>query len=566
MLTKSLNEIGKNDILLAGGKGASLGEMIAWGIPVPPGFVVLAGSEEIGNAKSEILISFKQLSAERVAVRSSATAEDGTEHAWAGQLETYLNVTEDDLIEKIQKCRDSINAPRAVSYRKEKGLKDTDVSVAVVVQKMVDSKFSGIAFSVHPVTENRNQIIIEASSGLGEAIVSGEVTPDSYIVSKEPREIISVNINSKSQILSEEQILELSELIMKIENHFNFPCDIEWAHDGNQFYIIQSRPITTLTGKLVKDEWIRDRFFNAFLVEESLVLLLRDKFFLKELGYTYKNGITVKGIGDYMLKSEEDMMKLKKQKVLKPEFNFIYKINELEEKIKMLVSKESLSIEEYTGIFEIMSEHLAYYGLAKEEAELIFNSSSAAEDKDYIEKWRNDKSRWNAHDKLWERISKETNVPVDDIHNMLLNEVVTLLRGEKINLDDVKARKYTVWSLVQEDGEVTLHLKDMSPEIRKPNAEDSVVGQTAYSNGKIVRGVVGKDVLVVKKTHPGMIDEIRRAAAVVTDEGGILSHAAITAREFGIPTIIGTKTATERFKNGDNVEIDTENGTIKVLI
>jgi pyruvate,water dikinase len=314
-LVRDFKKLNKNDANLAGGKGASLGEMTRNGIPVPPGFVVLSDSFEqfiretdliqeidsilhrvnhkeihtVENASEQIknLIlaaempidiandikkQFKKLGTEYVAVRSSATAEDGAEHAWAGQLESYLNVTEKDVLNKVQHCWASLFTPRAIFYRFEKGLHSTKISVAVVVQKMVNSEVSGIAFSVHPVTEDYNQLIIEAGFGLGEAIVSGSVTPDSYVVEKEPRRIIDINVSTQeralyrvnaggsewkqigepqasSQVLNEEQILELSEFILNIEKHYGFPCDIEWAYEAGKFYIVQSRPITTLAKK-----------------------------------------------------------------------------------------------------------------------------------------------------------------------------------------------------------------------------------------------------------------------------------------------------------------------------
>lgn len=311
MFTKTFSSLGKTDAEIAGGKGASLGEMLNAGIPVPDGFVVLSttfdaflkeadliqeveailhtvdhktissvesASEKIQelikhadmpeDIKAEVESQFSSLNSEFVAVRSSATAEDGADHAWAGQLESYLNTTQDTLLEKVQHCWASLFTPRAIFYRFEKGLDATKISVAVVVQKMVNSEKSGIAFSVHPVTEDRNQIIIEAGFGLGEAIVSGSVTPDSYVVEKEPRRIIDINVSNQTralyrksgggnewidlgdkaelQVLNEQEILALSEIILTIENHYGFPCDIEWAYEGGHFYITQSRPITTL--------------------------------------------------------------------------------------------------------------------------------------------------------------------------------------------------------------------------------------------------------------------------------------------------------------------------------
>lgn len=315
MLVCSFLELSKNDASIAGGKGASLGEMTQAGIPVPPGFVVLTHAferfleeadlnqeldaildevkhDQIHSVKHasekiqaliiaakmpediarEIAAQFRALGAEYVAVRSSATAEDGSAAAWAGQLDTFLNTTEEKLLENVQKCWASLFTPRAIFYRFEKGMHGQNISVAVVVQKMVQSEISGIAFSVHPVTEDYNQLIIEAGFGLGEAIVSGQVTPDSYVVEKEPRHIIDTNISTQSrglyrggaednewkdipepkassQVLTNDQVLELADLILKIEKHYGFPCDIEWAFEKGKFYITQSRPITTLSSK-----------------------------------------------------------------------------------------------------------------------------------------------------------------------------------------------------------------------------------------------------------------------------------------------------------------------------
>ena len=309
---RDFNKINKNDAALAGGKGASLGEMTQAGIPVPPGYVILAGAFEkfleetdlgvevdailhtvhheemhtVENASEkiqglilnadfpndlsvEVRKYFKKLDAKFVAVRSSATAEDGAENAWAGQLDSFLNTPEETLLKNVKRCWASLFTPRAIFYRFEKQLHMQKISVAVVVQKMVASDVSGIAFSVHPVTQDRNQLIIEAGYGLGEAIVSGQITPDSYVVHKNERMILDANISEQekmivkkdggcnvwepvpagkqnAQKLSGEQIMALSELVIKIEKHYGFPCDIEWAMENATFYITQSRPITTL--------------------------------------------------------------------------------------------------------------------------------------------------------------------------------------------------------------------------------------------------------------------------------------------------------------------------------
>ncbi|MFA6427456.1 MAG: PEP/pyruvate-binding domain-containing protein [Candidatus Magasanikbacteria bacterium] len=316
---KTFQNITKGDVNIAGGKGASLGEMTQAGIPVPPGFVVLASAfdrfleetdlnveikarlKEVNiedtnsiekasvvirdtihdykmpeDLQKEILKSFDNLNADFVAVRSSATAEDSSVASWAGELETYLNTTREQVIEKVKQCWSSLFTPRAIFYRHEKNLIDHDVSVAVVVQKMVQSSVSGIAFTVHPVTEDRDQMIIEAGYGLGEAIVSGQITPDSYVVSKSEMSILDINVGHQTrrlqratnneqqtdegqnqwvetglegekQKLTGKQIMQVAEMCKKIEAHYGFPCDIEWAMDEKgELFITQSRPITTL--------------------------------------------------------------------------------------------------------------------------------------------------------------------------------------------------------------------------------------------------------------------------------------------------------------------------------
>ena len=256
----NLKNINKKDRALAGGKGAALGEMIRAGFPVPPGFVVLAGAFD----KKEILAEFKKLKTKYIAVRSSATVEDSSTASWAGILESYLNVTEKNLLESIKKCRASIDSPRVIAYGKQKGLNKQKISVAVVIQKMIQSEISGVCFTAHPTTGDRNEMVIEADRGLGDKIVGGKITPVTYTINKK---LLIPGINSfrvviHRQKLSNRQIIKLAELCQKIEKLFKYPQDIEWAFAKGKFYILQSRPITTFVGNwgagldyLLKDYW-----------------------------------------------------------------------------------------------------------------------------------------------------------------------------------------------------------------------------------------------------------------------------------------------------------------------
>lgn len=324
MHIKTFSQISKKDVGIAGGKGASLGEMTKAGLPVPPGFVVLAdafdrfleeteidadieallkkvnhkdvnsvdkASAEIRDLimdekvpvdlQGEILEAYHRLfsptspnpsSGRRgvngfVAVRSSATAEDSSIASWAGELETYLNVTEKNVVTSVKKCWSSLFTPRAIFYRFEKKMHKQKVSVAVVIQKMVQSEISGISFTVHPVTKDKNQMVVEAGFGLGEAIVGGMVTPDTYVIHKDNFSILDINVSEQTfaivktklgnrnkklgnmggkQKLTGKQIVEIAKICKNIEKHYKKPQDIEWAFEKGKFYITQSRPITTL--------------------------------------------------------------------------------------------------------------------------------------------------------------------------------------------------------------------------------------------------------------------------------------------------------------------------------
>ena len=444
-------ELGKEDVPLVGGKGANLGEMTNAGIPVPPGFCVTAEAYKyfVENVKledgtvlqdwimniiaqtnvddskqlqentakirqkiielpmlpeiaEEIERAYKELSARfnkdavYVAVRSSATAEDLPEASFAGQQETYLDVYGvDDVIDKVKKCWASLWTARATFYRAKQGFDHSKVYLSAVVQKMVNSEKSGVMFTANPVTNNRNEIMINASWGLGEAVVSGSVTPDEYIVEKGTWKIKEKFIAKKEvmvvrnpetgkgtvyvkvadylgpewvekQVLTEEQIVEVAKMGAKIEEHYGWPQDIEWAYDKDdgKLYIVQSRPITTLKEEAKAEE--------AAEVEEAEVIL--------------------KGLG-------------------------------------------------------------ASPGIGAGRVVVIFDASE---------------------------------------------------------IDKVK------------EG----------------------------------------DVLVTTMTNPDMVPAMKRASAIITDEGGRTSHAAIVSRELGIPAVVGTKEATKKLKTGDYVTVDGTRGVV----
>jgi phosphoenolpyruvate synthase/pyruvate phosphate dikinase len=269
----NLDSVDRSDLDLVGGKGANLGELRKIdGINVPGGFCVttdaykeifqnnkelqdlitrsdfskvraMIGSTPIPeNIKEEIV---QQLDNSLYAVRSSATAEDLPTASFAGQQDTYLNINgKESVLMHISKCWASLFTERAVAYRNQNGFDHHKAYLSVVVQKMVSPQVSGILFTADPVNSNRKVISIDASMGLGEALVSGAVNSDVYKVRDS-----KIDIERKQKdiaILTNEQILQLERLGRKIEAHFDYPQDIEWCLTDNKFYIVQSRPITTL--------------------------------------------------------------------------------------------------------------------------------------------------------------------------------------------------------------------------------------------------------------------------------------------------------------------------------
>ena len=301
----------KATLALAGGKGANLARLIQAGLPVPDGFLITTSAyrvfiavnsleeqisaaliklpgdnpavleevssqicEEFDKGKispglaSELLAAYDRMGRPAVAVRSSATAEDLPEMSFAGQQDTYLNILgEDNLLKAIVKCWASLWTARAIGYRAHHNVPDADTALAVVVQRMVESQASGVLFTANPLTGLRTETVIDATLGLGEALVSGQVEPDHYLVETTSGKITEKTLGSKAismrsltgggttlvqessreqQALPDEQIQALVSLSRRVAKLYDFPQDIEWAwaHDG--LYLLQARPVTSL--------------------------------------------------------------------------------------------------------------------------------------------------------------------------------------------------------------------------------------------------------------------------------------------------------------------------------
>ncbi len=779
--TKPFQKIGKADVAIAGGKGASLGEMTQAGIPVPPGFVVLSTAFEefikesglnieidtilhsvdtkkihtVENAaekiqglilnsdinnelKKKILDEFEKLNSKYVAVRSSATAEDSASAAWAGQLDTFLNTSKNNLIENVKKCWASLFTPRAIFYRFEKNLHKEKISVAVVVQKMVESETSGIAFSVHPVTQDYNQLIIEAGFGLGEAIVSGSITPDNYVVEKKDWFLLNKSVNEQErglfrkegdgsewkelgdqgnkQVLSDKDIILLSKLIVKIEEHYDFPVDVEWAEEKGKFYITQSRPITTLSKIKQKEETLVEKFKIEMGNEELLVV--RGKFiplflmtdWLKFYDGQFKEkegiypvlsikkgdifthyisldrylGISRKAIERYiknpkfkhdiqerynkikekintlyenyfknkelaekellkLLKTSEDYLhelvaltlfidfldskivkETYKDKGHKLNFEKIFKVSEICD-FPSFDLKNNIEISNNQKSTEILKHIYTGYSAAptKEEVEHKISKINIDELKKEIklskeeinkkaEKKKQLKKDLNKEEKLvedflsWITELRDDRKPLMNKIDVLFNECVRTLyrewgiekelssvsyasevkKGKEFslkNLNNVKRRQKDFINLYYGDEEYTEKYENLKSELReaetleKPRSDaKTVIGQIANKgNTKGIARIIYDpkqfhsfsegDILITSMTRPEFVPLMKKASAIVTNEGGIACHAAIVSREIDKPCIIGTKNATEIIRDGDLVDVDANNGVVKII-
>ena len=277
---KHFSEIDEVDLPRVGGKGLNLGKLTRAGFQVPQGFCVTTDayrfsvqslSEQNASAIKKLVLSSElvaeirtareQLRTNTVAVRSSATAEDLAEASFAGQQDTFLNVTSDELLDALKACWASLWSERAIVYRQTQGIADEGLAMAVVIQEMCDSDVSGVLFTVSPFSADVS--IVESNWGLGESVVSGAITPDSFHVSRETGEVLEKNIAIKREMvtaigvsavssaqqdvssLTDAQLTELTQLGMQVEDFYGQPMDIEWALVDEQFVLLQARHITT---------------------------------------------------------------------------------------------------------------------------------------------------------------------------------------------------------------------------------------------------------------------------------------------------------------------------------
>jgi phosphohistidine swiveling domain-containing protein len=656
--TRDLAQIALTDIPVAGGKGASLGHMLHAGLPVPDGFVVLSTAFDcvlaasgagglieaalsaldynepraIKNASTqirlalqqaqipqeisdEIFAAYERLGSQYVAVRSSATAEDSNQAAWAGQLESYLNTSREALLQNVKNCWASLFNERALFYRFNKSPKDHAISVAVIVQKMVQSEVAGVAFSVNPLDGDRRCLIIEAALGLGEAVVSGQITPSKYVVEKSPLRIAvkKEEVQTKalrlatqggsrwfatgmakdaSPVLPDDAILLLAEQVVQIEELYGFPCDIEWAYQDKRFYIVQSRPITTLPDlsspkPLYEKIFARDyclALIQAWCGAESTdprqwtdqkqpvvpYIIFERK---KETVNCYmdlKNGTG-------WVKDE-----LSRQAAADPDFvrkvatTFCRKTETLK---TIWLKEQALELADLRVYLKELEEAWAWFEALWWLMEITAGDQANHE---ILREARLATERIGpGSDAVITKSSRQAFPEIADYASVLLIEEIASGKIPCHKELEARMQGYFFTDKRLFVGKTLHDIEDLFKiRIERPactGGEDEIRGESAYAGyaSGTVRRIMGKktvlslkpgEILVTAMTTPEFLPALEKAAAFVTDEGGITCHAAIIAREFKKPCIIGTKVATELFKSGDRIEVDADNGVVRRLL
>jgi len=634
---------------MAGGKACALALMWQSGIQVPEGFVVLTNAfdrflgynrlnqrlkntlnnlkendtQGIRKAAQKIQAYIEQadippeigrsirremdgLAAEAVAVRSSATAEDSAAAAWAGQLKSYLNVDNSEVVRSIKECWGSLFSEQALHYRL--ALKSSPhLSLAVVVQKMIPANASGIAFSLDPVSQSDEAVVIEAGPGLGEAVVGGWITPDKYTVAKQEPRLLNQKINKQTKalyplaggstewrhipeavgansILNKIEIIDLAASIVSIEQLFGYPVDVEWARDQDGFHITQARPVTALRpgqDKISEYRKIMTRPLSLLdcecwdicerlrLPEHFGRLLYFTPLFIRTPGkavavyYDFSDpgqdpGVLVaylaKNIAWFRHKKEEfDIDCREVRDILNHRIHDRLRLRRLIESVWPAITVANI-IGSSTD-YEVPDELRRLCVSIRQESDDVLHPA--------LDFWNElvksgpeprSASRAKAelvadNGQLQERVEDGQGNDWLFHKGVLYSDVKQYLRANGIELVDNAVAG------------------GAGPELRGETAcKGRAIGQVRLVfELRDMDKVQNSDVLVTPMTVPEMMPALKKTAAVVTDEGGVTCHAAIVSRELQVPCITGTGNATAILTDKDRVEVNADKGFVRIF-
>jgi len=615
---------------LVGGKAFNLSILKNKGYNVPNFFVISTEVYSIykkegkvpKDIQKQIYSYFNKLGAREVSVRSSATVEDSQDNSFAGQFDTFLHVNKSNLIRSIIECFKSVSGERVKEYCKLKKIDITKVKLAVVVQKMINSEVSGVAFSKNPIN-GKNQIIIEGGFGLGEGIVSGRITPDNYIVSN--NKIINKSVSNQKerldkswkplsekdgtkQKLPDKIILELAEIIGQIEKHNGYSVDVEWAYSSGKLYILQSRAITTIRNKISDTKDKSNKYYDSIefwaRLKTSPLFGLTDKErhpkMISNL-YVYKNNEThfyfidnsSEKLANYYF--EYFSKKINVKKFINDANILMKKVNDFHKKSKAINWSKLSEKELFERFKEVRKLFNEFYNLYSMSEEVCLNKFNITKNKVILATIGKTRLKLaSMKPKFWPiliskviyNLSKKRKLSLQDTFYYTYDELLSLFKGKKVAKEIISNRKKGCILIIKNN---TLNIvtgnefkriwEKITYQFRLKD-KNIIIGSSAYS-GKVkgkVKVVFWKtnmsrvlstfkkgEILVTASTTPEMVLICKKSAAIITDEGGMASHAAIVSRELKIPCIVGTKVATQVLKTGDVVEVDATRGVVRLL-
>lgn len=528
------------------------------------------------NLEKEIFAFWDKYNFTKIAVRSSASNEDGENKSFAGQYETFLDVEKKDLLTKIKSCWKSIVEDNVIAY--SNGVHNQVMNV--IIEQMVEADYSGVAFSVNPTDSGDNYSIIEVSPGLGEQLVSGNVTPTTLLVR---RQTCRADLTEGEKYLDEEDIKRIEKEILKIEETFAKPMDVEWCMKEKTIHILQARPITARNPSINLYRKVISREKTIIETEiyyrgeyEGIKSLTRNLYYFKPLFIFDKDKeITDVYYNDTAL--EED-----------PNSIYYYMQKDIE-KTKELYNAALSSCEYLNGVVdgdgknefnykEFIGHMLAIYPFTSLGNLAGYFKNISIELKELLIDFRNNydyilyKANEYLHGKVKNMLSKEYR---EHIKFLFIEEV---FQNKMPSIDEIEKRKngYVFYdNRLELIDDIPSWLQENNIVIKSSQDGKIIKGNIAYNGtikGKVCQVFKKEDfkkfekgdILVTTMTTPKFTPILSLAGAIVTDEGGITCHAAIIARELKIPCIIGCKNATEVLKDGMIVEVNANEGIINV--
>lgn len=525
--------------------------------------------------EDEIFEYWEKYNFDKSAVRSSASNEDGQVKSFAGQYRTFLNVDKKELLMKIKKCWISLFEDNVVAY-------SNDISnqvMNVIVQEMVEADYSGVAFSSDPTGSSNNYSVIEVCPGLGEKLVSGNVTPTTMLVRRQTHHSDSI---TGQNYLTEEDISHLEQIILKIEEIYSIPMDIEWCIKKNLIYILQARAITAKNPSLNLYRKVISREKTIIETEiyyqgeyEGIKSLTKNLYYFKPLFiYDKEKEITNVYYNDTALEEDPKTIYYYMQKDIKKTKELYNKALSSCKYLNMIVDNDESDF----NYKEFIKNMLIIYPFTSLGNLAGYFENISSELKELLIDFRNnyDYILYKANEYLHNKAKKILPKKYQEHIKFLFIEEV--FKNKMPSLDLIQKRKngYIFFdNNLELVDNIPLWLERKNIVIKSQQDGKIIKGSVAYSGkitGKVCQVYTKEDfkkfekgdILVTTMTTPKFTPILKLAGAIVTDEGGITCHAAIIARELKIPCMIGCKNATEILKNDMIVEVNANEGVINI--